>query len=252
MSQFLDVALQIADQAKATLLENHLQFRTLEVKSNNSVVTELDRKIEADAKSLVLSHFPEHGFYGEELGQQALDAEYVWIIDPIDGTREFTRGLPWFATLIALMHKGEIILGLVSSPVNNEVLYAERGRGAWLNGERVKVSGRDQLETAFVLGPAYKYLDRTQTWEQMAKLAGKVQGTRNVGAYPGYHWVATGHAEAMIEVQTFIYDIAAFVPIIQEAGGKVTDLQGGPITLQSTAIVASNGVLHEDILNYFI
>ncbi|MCD8484041.1 inositol monophosphatase [Candidatus Woesebacteria bacterium] len=251
MSHYLTVALEVAQRAKTILLASQQQFKSLEVKPNNSVVTELDRQIEEEAKSIIHEHFPDHGFYGEETAREALEAEYVWIVDPIDGTREFTRGLPFFSTLVALKRGEEFIVGVSMSPRVGELIYAEKGAGAWRNGERIQVSSRSDLRTSFVVGPAYKYLQRTNSFSMMAALAEDVQGTRNVGAYPGYSWVAAGHAEAMIEVDTFIYDVAPFITIITEAGGKVTDLQGNPLSLDSTHILASNGVLHEEILEYF-
>jgi histidinol-phosphatase len=251
MSQFLDIALQAAAISKNLILSKKDLNSGLQIKDNNSVVTDLDKEIESQIRALIKRNFPDHGFYGEETGQESLDAEYVWIIDPIDGTREFTRGLPFFTTLIALMKNEEIILGVSSSPVLDQLLYAELGGGTWLNGKQVHVSERSNLKESFILGSAYKYLSRTNTFESMARLAEVVQGTRNVGGFPGYHWVASGQAEAMIEVDTFIYDVAAFVPIIREAGGVVTDLKGQPITLQSTTLLSSNAFLHKEILSYF-
>jgi histidinol-phosphatase len=251
MSQFLNVALQAVDLAKEIILKNNSQFQSLSIKPDNSVVTEIDKRIEQAAKELIKAIFPDHGFLGEELGRENMNSEYTWIIDPIDGTREFTRGLPFFSTLIALMKGDGFILGVSSAPQLNELLYAERGEGAWLNGELVHVSDRAELKKSFILGPAYKYLARTHTFDSMAKLSAAVQGTRNVGGFPGYHWVATGKAEAMLEVDTHIYDVAPFVTIIREAGGAVSDLEGNPIALDSKSFLFSNGKLHQEILSYF-
>ena len=250
MSKFLDVALQAAELAKTIILDNRDKPYSLEIKKDNSVVTDLDKQIELEIKQLIQTHFPSHGFYGEEFGKDSVDADYIWIIDPIDGSREFARGLPFFSTFIALVKNDEFILGISSSPMLDELLYAERGKGTWLNGQQVKVSNVSNLQESFILGPAYKYLDRTNTFSSMAKLSHDVQGTRNVGAF-GYHWVASGKAEAMIEIDTLIYNVAPFVTIIREAGGTITDLTGDPIILESKTFLASNTILHKKILNYF-
>src|SRR6202042_2659829 len=160
----LQAALDAAD--KAALIARSLYQRNIEIriKADKSPVTEADVRCETAIREIIEARFPAHGFYGEESGLHRQDADYLWIVDPIDGTKAFVREYPMFSTQIALMRKGEVVLGVSSAPIYGEVAYAERGRGAYLNGKPVSVSNISTIETAALSSGNMKSLATGPQW----------------------------------------------------------------------------------------
>src|SRR3984893_12971434 len=244
----LQAALDAAE--KAALIARSLYQRNIEIriKADKSPVTEADIRCEMAIREMIEARFPTHGFYGEETGMHRQDAEYLWIVDPIDGTKAFVREYPMFSTQIALMRRGEIVLGVSSAPVYGELSFAERGRGAYLNGQPVAVSQIAAIESAVLSSGNMKSLATGAQWTRYGALVAQVNRIRGYGDFLHYHLLASGKIDAVIETDVNILDIAACVAIVTEAGGRFTDLDGAPITLQSTSVLATNGPMHAPIL----
>lgn len=248
-SPFLDTALDAA-RAAADVIRHYYQ-RNLEVviKADKSPVTQADVETEKVIHKVISERFPAHGFYGEETGQSAIDAEYLWLVDPIDGTKAFVREYPFFSTQIALMHRGRLILGVSSAPVYGELAWGELGKGAYLNDKPIEVSELDTIEASAISAGNLKSLANSDGWGRFGKLVARAHRIRGYGDFLHYHLLAAGKIDVVIESDVNILDIAALSVIVEAAGGKFTDLQGGALTLDTTTVLASNGKLHSAVLN---
>ncbi len=176
-----------------------------------------------------------------------LHSEFLWLVDPLDGTKSFVRDSPFFSTQIALMHRGELVLGVSSACAYGELAWAERGGGAWLGGERVKVSTTSSLQQAIVSTGNLKTLAAGDAWGRFGSLIGGISRLRGYGDFVHYHLLARGALDVVVESDVNILDIAALAVIVREAGGRFTDLAGGPLGLDTTTVLASNGPLHESV-----
>ncbi len=248
-SEFLTTALDAARAGAEIIRRYYQQNLAVTVKSDKSPVTKADVETEQVIHRLIASRYPDHGFYGEETGQSAINAEYLWLVDPIDGTKAFVREYPFFSTQIALMHKGKLILGVSSAPVYGEIAYGEVGQGAWLEGKPIKVSAIDTLEAAALSAGNLKTLASGPQWSKYGNIVSRVHRIRGYGDFLHYHLLAAGKIDAVIESDVNILDIAALAVIVEAAGGKFTDLQGGPIGLDTTTVLATNGKLHQPLLS---
>jgi histidinol-phosphatase len=240
----LDAAEQAAGIARA-LFQRNIEVR---IKADKSPVTEADVRCEIAIREILEARFPAHGFFGEETGSRDADAESLWLVDPIDGTKAFVREYPMFSTQIALMRRGEIVLGVSSAPVYGELSFAERGCGAYLNGKPIAVSQVATLEAAALSSGNMKSLASGGQWARYGALVARVGRIRGYGDFLHYHLLASGKIDAVIETDVNILDIAACAAIVSEAGGRFTDLNGAPLTLQSTSVLATNGRLHGPVL----
>jgi histidinol-phosphatase len=248
-SPFLDTALDAA-RAAADVIRHYYQ-RNLEVviKADKSPVTQADVETEKVIHKVISERFPSHGFYGEETGQSAIDAEYLWLVDPIDGTKAFVREYPFFSTQIALMHRGRLILGVSSAPVYGELAWGEAGKGAFLNDKPIRVSELDTIEASAISAGNLKSLANSDRWGHFGKLVARAHRIRGYGDFLHYHLLAAGKIDVVIESDVNILDVAALSVIVEAAGGKFTDLQGGALTLDTTTVLASNGKLHSAVLS---
>jgi histidinol-phosphatase len=240
----LAAALAAARAADAVIAPLYRANLAVEIKADRSPVTEADRRAEQAIRAVLLRHFPDHGFYGEEGGAHGMQAEHVWLVDPLDGTKSFVRDTPFFSTQIALMRRGELVLGVSSACVYGEMAWAERGSGAWLNGERIRVSDKARMEDAILSTGNMKTLAAGAGWARFGALVQKVNRLRGYGDFVHYHLLARGALDAVIESDVNILDIAALSVIVTEAGGRFTDLSGGAVGLATTTVMASNGALH--------
>jgi histidinol-phosphatase len=240
----LDAAEQAAGIARA-LFQRNIEVR---IKADKSPVTEADVRCEIAIREILEARFPAHGFFGEETGSRDADAESLWLVDPIDGTKAFVREYPMFSTQIALMRRGEIVLGVSSAPVYGELSFAERGCGAYLNGKPIAVSQVATLEAAALSSGNMKSLASGGQWARYGALVARVGRIRGYGDFLHYHLLASGKIDAVIETDVNILDIAACAAIVSEGGGRFTDLNGAPLTLQSTSVLATNGRLHGPVL----
>jgi histidinol-phosphatase len=216
------------------------------IKPDQTPVTQADREAERAITRILGRAFPEHGFLGEEFGASGSERTR-WIIDPIDGTKNFVRGIPFWAVLIGLEEDGEITTGVVFNPVTDELFTARRGEGAHLNGERLSVSGRDSLKDAAVLHSGLRLLREAGHWDGFVRLLDASGRTRGFGDYYGYGLVAAGKAEVYVEVDLKPWDIAPVKILVEEAGGRLTDFSGRP-TIYNGTVVATNGRLHAETL----
>ncbi len=217
-------------------------------KQDLTPVTQADVECEQAIRDTILASFPEHGFFGEESGTTNADAEYLWLVDPIDGTKAFVRGYPFFSTQIALQHQGEIVLGVSSGTMLDELAWAEKGKGAWLNGKRLSVSDIDDPERAAVSMSNLKSLASGDGWQALGRIVAAADRIRGYGDFYHYHLLASGKIEAAIEADVNILDIAALSIIVREAGGVFTDLNGELPGLEVRSVLAANSRLHAHYL----
>jgi histidinol-phosphatase len=247
-SPFLATALE-ATRAAADVVRHYYQSNVaVTIKADKTPVTEADVETEKAIRSILAVRFPEHGFFGEETGRSAIDAEYLWLVDPIDGTKAFVREYPMFSTQIALMHRGRLVLGVSSAPAYGELAYAEIGVGAWLDDRPIRVSEVAVLEEAALSTGNLKSFATGPRWGAFGRLVGRLNRIRGYGDFLHYHLLASGKVEAVLESDVNILDVAACAVIVEAAGGRVTDLEGGPLTLASTSVLATNGRLHDAVL----
>jgi histidinol-phosphatase len=248
MSPKLKTAIDAAAAAAELSRKYYHGNFTVTTKSDMTPVTQADVECEQVIREIILGAFPDHGFYGEETGQTQVDAEYLWLVDPIDGTKAFVRQYPFFSTQIALMHGGEIVLGVSSGTMFDELAYAEQGSGAWLNGERLKVSETDDPARAAYSTGNLKSLAKSAGWARLAEFVAVSERIRGYGDFYQYHLLAAGKIEAVIESDVNILDIAALSVIVKEAGGVFTDLNGNPPGLETRSVLAANPGLHKKML----
>jgi len=220
----------------------------VKTKADQTPVTQADVECEQAIRELLLNEFPEHGFYGEETGKTQTDAECVWLVDPIDGTKGFVRQYPFFSTQIAMMRAGQLVLGVSSGTMFDEIAWAERGAGAWLNDKPLKVSDINELVRAAVSTGNLNSLAASAGWARLGGVLATADRTRGYGDFYHYHLLAAGRIEAVIESDVNILDIAALSVIVEEAGGVMSDLNGGAIGLNTRSVLAANPVLHQELL----
>ncbi|CAN5196450.1 histidinol-phosphatase [soil metagenome] len=211
-------------------------------------MTEADVEAEGLIRQTIAGAWPDHGFYGEETGRDQADREFLWLVDPIDGTRSFVRGYPFFSTQIALMHSGRVIVGVSSAPLFDELAWAEQGTGAWLNGERCAVSAIDTLEDCTLSSGNLRSLAAGDGWSRYGTLVTRVERSRGYGDFYHYHLLAAGRIDVVIESDVHILDVAALSLIVEEAGGRFTDMDGNALGLGTRSVLASNSRLHARVL----
>jgi histidinol-phosphatase len=256
-SPFLTAAIEAA-QAGAEVIRRYYQRNVqVTIKADKSPVTQADVETEQAIRSILATRFPSHGFYGEETGQNALDAEYLWLVDPIDGTKAFVREYPFFSTQIALMHRGRLIVGVSSAPIYGEFAYAQLPHEvsgskyeqlATLNDANIKVSSLDTIESCAISAGNLKTLAKGSQWSAYGNLIARASRIRGYGDFLHYHLLAAGKIDVVIESDVNILDIAALAVVVEAAGGRFTELDGGPLSLKTTTVLASNGKLHDVVL----
>jgi histidinol-phosphatase len=244
----LEVALAAARAAGEISRRYYHGNFTVKTKADLTPVTQADVECEEAVRSIILGRFPEHGFYGEETGRTRASAEYLWLVDPIDGTKGFVRQYPFFSTQIALMQKGELVLGVSNGVMFDELAWAERGHGAWLNGRPLHVSDVREIDRAAISTGNLKSLATGPGWDAFGKLVASVDRIRGYGDFYHYHLLAAGKIEAVLESDVNILDIAALSVIVTEAGGVFTDLRGDPPRLETGSVLAANPHLHAQLL----
>lgn len=246
-SRELQAALDAAQAAATVIRALYQRNLAVQVKADQSPVTEADVRAEEAIRTVLAARFPGYGFYGEETGRSAMDADNVWLVDPIDGTKSFVRECPFFSTQIALLREGSLVLGVSSAPAYGELAWAEAGGGAFLDGKPMRVSTVSQLEAAMVSTGNLRTLAASPRWARFGELVRRVNRVRGYGDFVHYHLLARGALDAVIESDVNILDIAALAVIVREAGGTFTDLEGGEVTLDTTSVLASNGPLHAQV-----
>jgi histidinol-phosphatase len=254
-SSFLERALVVAREAAAAAAEviHHYYERgvAVETKPDQTPVTVADREAETAIKRVLRHEFPTHAFYGEELGREG-SGDFLWLIDPIDGTKAFVRRYPMFSTQIALMHHGALVLGVSSAPIYGETTWARQGGGAFLDGAPVRISAANAFDaTAAISIGNVKTLTRDGRWNVLGELIRRSGRIRGYGDFLHYHLLARGCIDLVVESDVNILDIAALAVVVREAGGVFTDLTGGELTLDTTSVLAGTPALHDQALGLF-
>ncbi|KKO50872.1 inositol monophosphatase family protein [Paenibacillus sp. DMB20] len=231
--------------------------------SAQDLVTEVDKGAEQMIRKLILTHFPDHAILGEEgvepgheASAKALEAAknepYLWIVDPIDGTTNYVHGFPFFSVSIALAYRGEIIVGVIYDPMRDELFIAEKGKGAYVHGNPTRVSGEltlsdSLLATGFPVDPTFNLPQNMAGLQALLPKVRNIRGGGSAALHMAY--VAAGRLSGYWEIGLNAWDVAAGVLLVQESGGKVTDTEGRPYDLSVRNIAASNGAIHQDLLD---
>lgn len=249
----IDLAIRAAREAGAILQEFATRGFQIENKGRINLVTEADLASERHIKELISAQYPFHRILAEESGASAHDSlgEYTWIIDPLDGTTNFSHGFPCYAVSIGVEYKGQSVVGVIYDPSRDELFAAERGAGATCNGELIRVSDIESLERALVVsGFPYDVRERMEeylpAWREFLNHA---QGVRRLGAAAiDMACVASGRMDGFWEHGLNAWDMAAGWVIIEEAGGRVTKLDGSAFDNHSSSLLCTNGLIHDEML----
>ena len=216
----------------------------IEIKSDATPVTIADREAEQAIRKILQAALPEAAIYGEEFGLEGQRGGLLWLVDPLDGTKSFVRRTPFFSTQIALMDGDELVLGVSSAPIYGETMWASRGGGVWLDGARVGVADTSAIAQASLSIGNVKTLTADARWDALGQLIRDSNRIRGYGDFCHYHLLARGSLDLVIESDVNILDIAALVVIVREAGGVFTDLDGGPMTLDTRSVLAGTPAIH--------
>ncbi|MFA5880069.1 MAG: inositol monophosphatase family protein [Candidatus Margulisiibacteriota bacterium] len=245
-NNYLNFLIELANQAdEVATFFFHKQFK-ISQKIDATLVTEADLKIETEVRKLALNHYPQLSILGEEFGE-VKNSSCKLIIDPIDSTYNFVRGLPFFATLLAIEEDNEIVAGIVSSPITKERWLASVNQGAFYNNQKLEVSKIKALSKATVFHGSLFGAEAKEIPNQMFKIIRKTFRQRGFGDYLSHMLVAMGKGEFAFDFGVKPWDIAPIKIIVEEAGGMLTDQFGVP-TIYSGNMISSNGYLHEEIL----
>jgi histidinol phosphatase-like enzyme (inositol monophosphatase family) len=245
-STLMQAAAEVARRAGDVALSHFRKALTVETKRDGTPVTVADRDAEARAREWIEARFPEDGILGEEFGTHRPNAPRRWILDPIDGTKSFVRGVPLWGTLVAVAKGEEILAGAACFPAVGEALVAAPGHGCWWNGTRCAVSQVAELKAATALITDDRFTDHPELASRWHTLSQQVQLARTWGDCYGYLLVATGRAEIMVDEVLSSWDAAALLPIVQEAGGVFTDFTGR-VTAFGGQAIATNGALGDPV-----
>lgn len=249
MDELIDFANRLADASGDIVRSGFRASGDVIIKQDQSPVTEIDRRVETELRRVIEREFPDHGIIGEEFGNVRTHAEYVWILDPIDGTKQFAAGLHGFGTLIALAKAGEPIIGVLDQPITSERLLGVRGRPTTLNGEVIETRSCNNLPDAIMATSAPDYF-HDSGWNAYERLNAITQWTVYGAGCHGYAMLAAGFIDVAIEAGLDPFDYCALVPIVENAGGVITDWHGARLTIHSgDRIVAAGDVrIHRDAL----
>ncbi len=243
----LETAVAIAEKAgEITLRYFQGQFQ-VETKADKSFVTVADRETEQYIRREIEARFPGDGLLGEEFGETRAEARRRWIIDPIDGTFSFVHGVPFYGVLIGIEEDEEPSVGVIHLPALGDTVAAAKGEGCYWRGERARVSETSELRRALMLTTEAHIAGNAERAAALGRLVGAAGPARTWGDCYGYALVATGRADVMIDPAMHVWDCAALLPIVEEAGGRFSDWQGRR-TIRGGDAVATNGLLHEDVL----
>ena len=247
LDSLLEFAVDLAWRAGRVTLAHFQTGVAVERKADGTPVTVADREAERLIRERIEARFPAHGIIGEEFGATRGQAARRWILDPIDGTRSFLRGVPLYGVMIALEEEGEAVLGVLHFPaLGGESVYAARGHGCWWDGRRARVSDVSSLSSALLLTTDAERLSREGRGEAWDRLRSRAQLTRTWGDCYGHALVATGRAEAMLDPVLAPWDAAALAPIVDEAGGRFRDWSGDATHTAGNGI-STNAVLAEEV-----
>ncbi len=239
----LRVAIKAAQRAGAIALRGFGRKLKIEFKRDSTPVTAIDRACEEELRRIIGRAFPQDGFMGEEFGVEAGSSGNRWIIDPIDGTKSFIRGIPFWGVMVAREEEGRLNLGVIHFPALGRIMYAQKGCGAFLDRRRLRVSRVKSLHRCTILHGDLPCFVKTKTLAKLGRIARRVEAVRGYGDCWGYSWLCMGRAEAVIEAAMHPWDVAAPKVIVEEAGGRMTDWHGRDSYMIRNSL-ATNGRLH--------
>jgi len=244
----LNVAIRIAKETGKMLIDNFGKPVEFTAKKDGSLVTPIDLKAEKLLVDSIKENFPGDRILSEESEPKASDAAFKWIIDPLDGTHNYIRGVDVFGTSIALQYENEMVIGVIYLPVTKELYHAQKGKGAYWNGKRINVSKRDLNQATMIYDSSIRQ-NKKPMLAGLSKTIDKVFNIRMFGSTArSLSYIAEGKADLEIEFNDKLWDFAAGLLLVEEAGGKVTDFQGKKWGLHTRAYIASNGKVHEEVL----
>ena len=247
MNADLGLALELANAADRISLDRYQAANLhVEQKADLTPVSDADRAVEDELRARLARDVPGDAVLGEEAGGSG-EGRRTWILDPIDGTRQYVRGIPIFATLIALEQDGEVQVGVVSAPALRRRWWAARGHGAFANGIPLRVSGVETLGDSFFAYTSARSFERLGLAGPFAELTRRAWADRGFGDFWQHMLVAEGRVEVAVESEVNVWDVAAVQVIVEEAGGRVTDLRGNR-TIRGGNVVVSNGRVHDEVL----
>lgn len=252
MNYDAELALSAARDAAAAAADiiRHYWRRgvAVEWKADATPVTVADREAEQAIRAVLARALPQAAIFGEEYGLEGARDGLLWLVDPLDGTKSFVRRTPFFSTQIALMDRGQLVLGVSSAPVYGETMWARSGAGAWFDGERVHVAATEAMAQASLSIGNVRTLTADARWDALGALVRDSNRIRGYGDFCHYHLLARGGLDLVIESDVNILDIAALAVIVREAGGVFTDLEGRAPTLETTSVLAGTAAIHMQAL----
>lgn len=243
-----ECAIEAVQTAGQIALQYFQSTFEVEWKQDESPVTVADREAEQVIRDTISKHFPDDGFLGEEHGEAPSNSGYRWIIDPIDGTRNFVRRIPLWGTLVGLEYQNDQIAGIVGVPALGDLYRALRGDGAYCNDRKIHVNDERDLSKSMILYSSLSWYKQAGRQEDFLRLIDHSQRQLGYGDFYGFVLVAQGSGDAMIDHGVHVWDVAAIKPLIEEAGGRYSDWNGNP-DIHRTDVIVSNGHLHEEILS---
>jgi histidinol-phosphatase len=250
LRDLLAFAHQIAWQAGKITLRYFQSDLAVERKADASPVTIADREAEAFLRAAISARYPDHAILGEEEGLSGgAGATYRWILDPIDGTKTFVRGVPLYGVMVGLLREGQPVAGVVNMPALSEVVYAAQGQGCWWNGRPCRVSAVTSLADSLVVATIAHGYERYGKAESLGRILEAAGLFRTWGDCYGHLLVATGRAEVALDPIMSIWDAAALLPIVSEAGGSFSDWQGNP-TVEGGEGISTNGLVRDELLRW--
>jgi myo-inositol-1(or 4)-monophosphatase len=243
-----DLAIAAAKEAGKILMKNFGKIERVDAKGVRELVSNVDIAAESKIIKLIKDRYPDHGILCEESEEEITDSEYKWIIDPLDGTHNYIYGIRIFGVCIALEYKGEIVLGVVNMPCSSELYWAEKGKGAYLNGEPIRVSRRT-MKNALVIFDSTLHTEKAAKIGFLDSLVDRIFCLRMSGSTArNLTYVANGNVDLVVEYSDKPWDFAAGGLIVEEAGGKMTTLDGDKWSPYVQGYLASNGEFHDEIL----
>lgn len=256
MTDILKTAIDAAKEAGVFLFDNFGKIKEIERKGDRDFATNLDKEAEQLIIQRVRRDFPSHGIIAEESGKEGVDREYLWIIDPLDGTHNFIRGINIWGVSIGIVHQQQFVAGVIYMPLEDELYYGEKGNGAYKNNTKIKVSPNTNLkECSITYDSSIRYSPQIML-DVLGALAKEVFNVRMLGSSVRHlSYVAEGKIDFAVEFHDRPWDFSGGVCIIEEAGGKLTCLDGNPLTYKSIGYIASNNVIHDkvqEIVNAYI
>lgn len=251
---FLDRALDVARRAAraaAAIIDGYYRGGAqVTLKPDATPVTQADIEAEGAIRAVLREAFPDHAIHGEEAGREG-EGDFLWLVDPLDGTKSFVRRNPVFSTQIALMHRGELVLGVSCASQFGQMAWARRGGGAFLDGAPLKVAETAEVAQAVVSTGNLKSLAQGPRWSALGQLLVEANRGRGYGDFLHYHLLAQGSVDVVIESDVGILDVAALAVIVREAGGVFTDLSGAPPDLDTRSVLAAVPALHPGVCERF-